>query len=408
MRDLPLKSAQFLLCAAFLFFPVAMALGNVSMILAFLLGIFALWAGRKTVVRDLFLNPVVVCSLGLYLLLVLGSLYTNAPSADMWLHWKKYSKLLFVPVFIFLLRDPIWQQRCMTAFMLSMGFILVSVYLNIFFQLPWSKTQNLGWGQDHTVIGDYITQNIMMAFFVVLSLERFLTETKMNWRVIWGGVTLMGIISILQLSSGRTGYVALLAALLIYAAFWIKKWWHLIYMGLAALLLMGILMSSDIFQNRWNLFWIEAYNWQKNTEITSIGARIQFWVRSWEMIAEKPFLGWGTGSYHSQWCERIQNQGLCEVGFHPHQQFLFFWFNNGIIGLLFFMGILLFPLWMTWKYQVSASLWRLSVSFVTIFALNSLFNSSLWSARQSHFFIMILCLLCAMILHEKRKNAYAG
>lgn len=407
MRDLPLKSAQFLLCAAFLFFPVAMALGNASMILAFLLGIFALWAGRKTV-GDLFLNPVVVCSLGLYLLLVLGSLYTNAPSADMWLHWKKYSKLLFVPVFVFLLRDPIWQRRCMTAFMLSMGFILVSVYLNIFFQLPWSKTQNLGWGRDYTVIGDYITQNIMMAFFVILLLEYYLNAKQIFLRIFWGVAALMGIVAISQLSLGRTGYLVLFMALLFYGILWIRRIRYMVLLLAIVAMFAGLLWSSEAFQNRWSLFLAEASNYQ-SMEITSIGGRINFWINTWEIIMQKPFIGWGTGSYHTQWCEHIQNSAWCGFGgWHPHNQYLFFWVEHGILGFLLFLVLVASVSWMAIVYRAHASTFRLSVCFSVIFGVNSLINAALWSSRESHFFIMILCLLCAMILHEKRKNAYAG
>lgn len=398
------KTAQGFLIAAFLFFPTAMGLGNVVMILAFLLGIFALWLDRKTA-GDLLFNPAIICALGLYALIMLGSIYTEAPSADMWLHWKKYSKLLYIPIFVFLLRDPMWQQRALTAFMLAMGFILCSVYLNVFIQLPWSQTQNLGWGHDHTVIGDYITQNIMMAFFVILLLERLSNATRMAWRIFWGTAALLGIIAITQLSLGRTGYVVLLAALLVYGALSVQKWQHIFYACVLFIALGVILFTSDAFQNRWTLFLAEAQNYH-NMEITSIGGRINFWINTWELIIQKPLIGWGTGSYHTQWCAHIQNSTWCGFGgWHPHNQYLFFWMGHGFLGFLFFLTLVFSTLIMAIIYRVSFPTLRLAACFSTIFAVNSLINASLWSSRESHFFIMILALLCAMVMSDRRQNA---
>ena len=390
------------LVLVFLSFPVAMALGYVAMALVLL---FALLSGRVwqrwPAVRR---APVVWAALGLYALMLLGILYTPASDADIGLHLSKYSKLLLVPVGIALLAEQRWRRRCMDAFALAMLFILASAYANIFWDLPWSSTHNQGWGENHTVIGDYITQNVMMTFFVVLAMDRGLRAGQARWqRGAWWLAALLGVLSITHLSSGRTGYLLLLTALL---AFFIlatqgwKRWLALAMLGLG-LLLVGA--TSVEVQERVQLAITEARN-SDSMEITSIGGRINFWKNTWALVAQKPVVGWGTGSYHDSWCNHVTAEGWCAFGrWHPHNQYLFLWMENGLPGLLAFLALIGAPLWAARRAQPHQH--RLLVSFAVIFAVNSLINASLWSSRESHFFVMLLILLCADALYAGRERA---
>ena len=40
-------------------------------------------------------------------------------------------------------------------------------------------------------------------------------------------------------------------------------------------------------------------------DFSSIGARIYMWGRTWELIKQRPFFGWGPGSYKVKWCEQV-------------------------------------------------------------------------------------------------------
>lgn len=382
--------AQWLLVAAFLFFPAAMALGNIALLLAGLFGILSgvWWRTRQQ--WKLAAYPWLV--LALYGLILLGGLYSSAHWEDIRLNYTKYIKLFLSFVFFILLAQPIWRKRCLQAFGACMAFLLVSVYANIFVQLPWSKTQNLGWGMDHTVVGDYITQNIMMSFFVVLCLWLCHHAARRAVRVAAGLAALLAVVAITQLSLGRTGYVLLLVGVVSWVFFTLqgmKRWLTLAVIVVAAL---GGYAVSDAAQQRVHLAVTEAVN-SDSMEITSIGGRINFWKHTWELVQERPLAGWGTGSYHDRWCEYVTAPGWCAFGgWHPHNQYLLFWMENGLLGVLLFVGLLVTPVVMVWQDDR----WRpLVVSFVSMLAVNSLINVSLWSSRESHFFTMMLCLLSA-------------
>lgn len=388
-----LTAALSVLVLAYFAFPIAMGLGYVSMALAFVLGLLAWKSLRED--APLLRSPLVISALGLYALMLLGWMYTPAPLEDVRLHFSKYAKLLLVPVFILLLQDEKWRQRCVYAFMAAMGLILVSAYANIFFQLPWSSTQNLGWGQDHTVIGDYITQNIMMVFFAILLLEKAVASAELKVRLFYALSFVLAVLVVTHLSNGRTGYVLLIVSLGVYALKWARGWKQWLTIGVVACVIGLSLASSARVQQRVEMTVTELEN-SDSMEITSIGGRYNFWKYTLQMTLEKPLQGWGTGSYHSQWCEHVTADGWCGFGrWHPHNQYLFFWMEHGILGLVLFVLFVVSPIWMTRKMPESPR--RIAWCFSALFAVNSLINASLFSSRESHFFVMMTCLACAGI-----------
>ncbi len=386
-----LQAAQWTLVAAFLFFPVAFALGNVAIALAFVLSIGAgAYRARWQSIRGM---PVVWWALGLYAVVLLGVLYTSAPAGDVRMHLSKYGKLLLVPALLPLLAEPRWRRHCMHAFLAAMGFILLSVYANVFWQLPWSITKNQGWGVDHTVVGDYITQNIMMAFFTIAAIAQGQAATVSWRRWLWWLCALLAAVAVTQLSQGRTGYLLLLVAVVTYVFCALRgrlRWFAL--GGLVAAMAIALL-SSHTVRERMALGIAEAEA-SGNMAITSIGGRVNFWSKTLELASEKPVLGWGTGSYHSVWCHRVTQEGWCWFGgWHPHNQYLFFWMENGLPGLLLFGLLVAAPAWAARRAAVRDRplLW----GFAAIFAVDSLINSPLFSGRESHFFVLLLVWVCA-------------
>ena len=387
-----MQAAQWALVVGFLLFPVAFALGNVFIALAFLLSLGAgAYRARWQGIRQI---PVVWWALGLYAVVLLGLSYSPAPWEDARVPLSKYAKLLVLPALLSLLMEPAWRRRCMGAFMLGMGFILASVYANVFWQLPWSTTQNLGWGKDHTVIGDYITQNVMMAFFVIASLS--LAQRARDWRLrgLWWCLALAAGVAVTQLSEGRTGYLLLIVAVATYVAFALKgrlRWGVLAGLFLAIAL---ALATSTTVRERVELGVHEAMGSNSMATLTSIGGRVNFWRKTLEFISEKPVQGWGTGNYHSTWCSRVTELGWCWFGgWHPHNQYLFFWMENGLPGLLLYLLLVTST---AWAARHAAPVDRpLLWGFTAIFAVNSLINSPLFSGRESHFFVMLLLLLSA-------------
>lgn len=385
-----LQAAQWTLVAAFLFFPVVFALGNVVIVLAFVLSLAAGgYRERWQLVRGM---PVVWWALGLYAVILAGGLYSPAPLADITLHLSKYAKLLLIPVLLPLLVQDAWRRRCLNAFLAGMGFILVSVYASVFWQLPWSVTQNQGWGGDHTVVGDYITQGVMMTFFATAAVAR--GRAAVGWqRWAWWVCAALAAVAVTQLSKGRTGYLLLCVAAVIYvflALQGLRRW--VVLCSLAGAMALALL-TSQLVHDRIALGLNEAAA-SDSMETNSIGGRVNFWKHTWQLVQQKPLQGWGTGSYHTVWCQQVTQEGWCGFGgWHPHNQYLFFWMENGVLGLALFLLLVSAPACASARAagRDRPLLW----AFTLIFAVDSLINSPLFSGRESHFFVLLLLWLCA-------------
>lgn len=347
-------------------------------------------------------NPVVWASLGLYVWMIIGIAYSPAPWPDVAQHLGKYFKLVFLVLVMSLLMDVKWRRRCWSAFTAAMLFTLACTYANIWIDLPWSRTQNQGWGVDHTVFKDYISQGIMMSMLVLIALSQTLSSKRpMRWRLAWACVALLAVLSITHLSYGRTGYVALAAALGAFALFAMKgrsRWLVLAGVGLVAVVLV---YSSGGLRDRIALAVQEART-SHQEDLTSIGQRLYFAEKTWGLIQEKPVLGWGTGAYHEQFCRVATTPVWCDAGkFHPHNQLLFIWVEHGLIGFGLLLILILLPIFCV--RGAAGGIAVLAGGFSGIFLVGSVTHASLWLSTESHFYTLMQVLVGLLVYAHPRK-----
>lgn len=394
-----------LACVALYFlFPISVAGANVSMLVVLVAGLLAgQYRQRWEAVRG---NPVVWASLGLYAWMIIGIAYSPAPWPDVAQHLGKYFKLVFLVLVMSLLMDAKWRRRCWGAFTAAMLFTLACTYANIWIDLPWSRTQNQGLGADHTVFKDYISQGIMMSMFVLITLSQTLNRSlQAQWRFVWGVLALFAIVSITHLSAGRTGYVALAVALGAFALFAINgrnRWLVLVAVMVVALTAVN---TSEGFRDRVAQAVQEARN-SNQEDLTSIGQRIYFAEKTWGLVQEKPVLGWGTGAYHEEFCKVATTPVWCDAGkFHPHNQILFIWVENGLLGLGLLFALIVLPALTVRNGTGQRAV--LAAGFSGIFLVDSVTHASLWLSTESHFFTLMMALV-ALMAHVHKDGLQAA
>jgi len=391
-----------LACVALYFlFPISVAGANVSMLVVLVSGLLAgQYRQRWEAVRG---NPVVWASLGLYAWMIIGIAYSPAPWPDVAQHLGKYFKLVFLVLVMSLLMDAKWRHRCWGAFTAAMLFTLACTYANIWIDLPWSRTQNQGWGVDHTVFKDYISQGIMMSMLVLIALSQTLnSKLQPLIRYTWGGVSLLAAISITHLSAGRTGYMALAAVLGAFALFAIKgrSRWLLVLLTLAAAI--TVFLTSAGLQGRVAQA-VEEARGSNDHDFTSIGQRLYFAEKTWALIQEKPLLGWGTGAYHEQYCKVASSPEWCDAGkFHPHNQFLFIWMENGLLGIFILSALVFLPLWAVRAGHGPKAV--IGAGFSGIFLVDCITHGALWLSTESHFFTLMIVLVVLLSYDKGELN----
>ena len=398
IRALPLAQAS--LVGVFLFFPMKLGAANTLLALTLILTIISGNFGERwRAVRD---NPIAVPALIMFALVLIGATYSSGPIETILQSVNKYSKFLFLLLAISLLGEDRWRQRCWMAFSAAMLFTLVCVFAGLWVHIPWAKAATpSGWGSDHTIFKDYIAQGLLVSTFAAYAITRAFESARTYAKAAWILASLLAIVSILFLSAGRTGYVAIFAMLTVYA--WTvspKRLRLLALVASAAFVIVG-LWSSPTAQSR-----VEAVFTDAQTQLSSkgglnrlngessTGARLSMWAFSIEQIKQRPVLGSGTGSYGSLARVECGNRPDCDViSVHPHNQFLFFGVELGLVGLFVFC----YYLYVAAKASARLAPPRraLLLSFLAIFVVDSLAHGALWLAVENHLFTFILALLMA-------------
>jgi O-antigen ligase len=369
--------------------PTSRALFNVTSLVILLSWLLAgRYAQRWAVVRG---NLVLWPCVALVSIMLIGITYTVAPLADVLEHVRVYSKFLFVLLLVSLLDQVVWRQRAWGAFALAMLVTVGTTYLNIWWDPPWSTTRNQGWGVDHSVFVDYIIQGVVSTFFMVLALERARAAKQVAMQAIWLVVAAATLVSVIFLLQGRTGQIAILAVFMVYAyQITPARWrWPVIAAGLV--LLVALMAASPLLQARVLTAWAEFQRFQADDYQSSVGIRLKLWEFSWELIRQHPFWGHGTGAYHVLASRVFSDCTL--TCFHPHNQFLFFWLENGLPGLLAYLS--LFGALLVASTRVKPSHRIVFLGFVAVLLVESIFNAPFWYRMESFIFYSLLALLMA-------------
>ena len=364
--------------AAFFSIPWTLAGANISLLCLVLAWLLAGdWRQRWDAARG---NAVSLPLLVLYAIILLGAVYTTAPWRVVLDHWLKYDKLLLMVIAISLLaQDGKTRERCWTAFTIAALFTLASSYLSIWWRLPWSRAQTLGWGGDHSVFKDYITQSVLMALLMLRGLYLALRANVAWQRGAWLAVAALAFVCNTQLLYGRTGYVATAVAVLAFvlALVPVRRWW--MALALVAVLLAGAVLLSPTIVPRVALGLKELGEVPETT--TSIGPRLYFLHYGLDLFWQKPWLGWGTGAYHGEFCRIATTPEWCAAGsFHPHNQFLFFMVEHGIPGLLAFAAVFAAALWQAARMERLDR--AVAFAFVGVACVGSLTHSGIWLANE--------------------------
>ena len=400
------QGAQLSLILVFFAFPMSVALANVGLLLTLVFWLLGcIWGSSLRDTRQALANPLAPPALALFAWIAIAALWSPAAGPLIGAALGKYSKLLWVPIFIGLLSHPATRRRCWQAFALAMLFTLVVTWLNVWFDFSWTRTHNQGFGQDHTVFKDRIAQGILMSFFTVMALHHAVRAPTRARAVLAAVVAGLAAFSVLFLSSGRTGYLALLLALAVFAIFAVglrRRRLAIVALTLVAVMAVTFTTSTQL-RSRVNEAWNEAQTSSIAVPVTSAGARVEMNRFTLQASLEHPVLGHGTASYPVLAPAHFTDPSWCAVVcVHPHNQFAFFLFEQGLIGLALFLWFVFALVRQAWREETPRR--ALTMGFVAVLLVANMTHSSFWLSTENHFFILMSVLLMAAIPARQRER----
>ncbi len=384
--------AKVMLVLSLFWMPISTAATNVFMgltLVAWILsgGFRARWEALRG-------NWFAYATVGLFVLICAGSLWSTGSRDDILYQLHKYAKLLFMLPAITLMQDEKWRRLGLSAFGLAMLITLALSLITVAWPLSFVRSTADGPTGNHFVFRDHIAQNLMMSYFaLVLAARGQLENTKVK-QFLWLTLAMLSVIDILFFVHGRTGYVSLALNAAVFILF--LRHWKARVVAVLALALITALASqySSNFNHRLDQA-VTEYQTQGKKELTSVGQRIEFFKKSLQLIKERPLLGFGTGSYRNEFCRVADTQEWCIAGgFHPHNQFLSFGVQLGIVGILAYLGYLAICVGQIMKASAQDRI--LGVGLVATLVADSIFHAPLFLIAEAAFFILLLPLFTSI------------
>jgi O-antigen ligase len=379
------RAAKYTLLAIGFSIPISTALVNVGfgvLLICFLFSgrNYEKWHEKWIVVSR---NPIALLALLLFILLGIGTLYSTANFHDATSVWIKYRKLLCLLILIPFLQEPQWRRWAFGAFLASMLVTLFLSYASVIRDLI------LGIPLDNALVfKTHIAQNFLMAFTAYVLIQISLNTERPLWRWLAAIGALLAICNLLIFVQGRIGYIVLSALLIL--AVWQQLQLGLrglaLGAGLVAILLSVVFCFSNTFQHRVLKTFQEVKSYQNTNELTSSGARLEFYKKSLQIIQKNPVIGQGTGSLSQETVSSLRMP-------NPHNEYLMLTVQIGLIGL----SVFLYLLFLLWKKSYPLPLFerRIAQGVVVAFAMGCLFNSLLLDFTEGYWFIYFVAILYA-------------
>jgi O-antigen ligase len=342
----------------------------------------------------------VILTLLFFLWVTCGFFYGNGDSGSVIVSYLKYVKLLSFPFFMVALSNKQNKQSATLGLLLSMlvtflvGLLRHHGYLTQYFE------------SEDNLFRNHIITSLYMSYAAFYCYINYLKIAKNGAMYSLKSVCFLVLFIIFSfdlffLNGGRMGYISF-ALLISYGSICrlgLKKM-NLVMMILGVFLTFSY-FESAYFKIKINETFTETMTYFSNeNKDTSIGYRFQFHAFAKELWLEHPIIGQGLGGYHNAFITRNPVPAWTRESLEPHQQYWLILSEQGMIGLLLYLCILL-------SILKSCDLKRdndlILSGFILSFILGSMTDSLLFYSGPGYFFLWIVALHYPRHLLETEK-----
>ena len=362
---------------------------SLAIILSVLLGLLWLLSAQfMTLPALLKKNVVAVWSLLLFLCFIFGLCYSSATYSDAVSMLSKYRELIFIPVLTAFLSAERHRSWAWKAFVLASVLILLISYLMDIGILDLNR-------QGDPAFKSRITHGIFISFFAFFCAHK--AYDGKGYAKLYGVLFMLSAYNLFFIVGGRTGQLMAVSLMLLFSVQRFTKKALLLSVFVMAILLALFLNFSDKATRINEGFASTQAYLQAHPEMAefSMGARFTFWKYSLKLIAEKPLLGHGTGSFAKEY-ERVA-QGEPLMAKNPHNEFLMIGVQLGLLGLSVYLGFLASQYYLSRKLPDNDK-WLAQGLLLTLI-VTSLFNTPIMDHAEGHWFAAMIA-LCYASLHR--------
>lgn len=311
----------------------------------------------------------------------------GAALRDFWA-WRK---LLFLFLVLPLFTEAAWKHRALvtlfyvSAVAVALSFVSIAMHVQFRHGEP---------GVMGIVLTNHSAQGITFAIAAAAGFY-LATEARGARRWIYAAIAAALVLNVLFFGQGRTAYLAIVGITLC----WAVLRGGVRYVTVASMALVVLLASayafSPTFHGRVMKGWheLQAASAPLKGE-TSIGVRVVFARNTLALIAERPLFGYGLGSFKPVYAGYVDARSSGFDALHagdPHNQYLYVVFEQGLIGLAIFLGMMI-TLFRSFPRDPYG---HLAACALTAWIIGCLFNSHFRTFPEGHFYALAIAILGA-------------
>ncbi len=313
--------------------PLSIAVSNVTLILLTIT--IVLEGDLKNKIRKICSSKWMVSIITLIMLYYLYWLIFGTYSDTLWI-LKRVSILWFLPVFYSTKFSYKTTQKAVFVFLISM-FISSVIAISENYGFINLNGDNWTWA----AFLKYTDHNVFLALSILILIYAYykvnLSSLIKNIFVFFLFVYLFSIFS----EAGKTGQIALVLLIVVYIFQELRKNIKKLILSLSLLFMSVYLIynSSENLQKRFE----KEINMVLNKESSN---RLLLLQHSLEIIKQKPFVGYGAGSFSDKF-GAINEETKKIVRYNhktPHNNYLYIWVELGIFGLVALVSIFYFQI----------------------------------------------------------------
>lgn len=336
-----------------------------------------------------------------YSIFVIGVIWSEAPTQDIISMLMRMILYLLCPL-LFVFFDV--KDNVKAFFIGFAACVVLSVFLSLFSHISGIGffQQNIGihtelLGYKIDLFRGHTYQNFFAGLvsiaLIILIIEGYIKESL--HKIMTMVLIFIIFIDVFFIVSGRTGQI-LYILMLIILVFYYLRWKKALIVSLVFIFLTGIVvyLSPNIRKGIDNAI-SDIQSYKTGYANTSLGLRLTFYKNGIQLFKESPIIGHGTGSFKHEY-EKLNDEVMKSVG-NPHNDYLWFAVELGIMGLFFFIIFLSLSV-----YQANNNLMPFSLMtmiLVLTYLLSSINNSFFTDNITGQFFMLAMC---AIFSYTKR------
>jgi len=334
-------------------------------------------------------RPISALPIGLFVLALVGMLWSDALWAERFHAILPTVKLLVLPLlFYHFARSPrgLWV---FWAFLVSCALLSVASWLVV---VNPSLTLKAGGEIERGIfVKNYIDQSqefALCAVALAYPIIGLLREKNVPLALLLGAISLGFVVNMAFVTVSRTALVTIPIMLAVFAVLHLKWRTSLMIFGALAVFAGLAWATSPQLQRTTDAF-VSDYQRYKNENLpTSVGLRLEYWRKSLQFFTEAPVLGHGTGSILGLFQKAAtgeEDRATAKVIGNPHNQTLNVAVQWGIIGVA-----LLYAMWLCHLllFRGGGLAGWIGLLVVVQNVFTSLFNSHLFDFHEGWMYVI--------------------